>query len=181
MKETIRLGLILLIITVVSAGILAASNELTKDKIAQIEMESSLGAITEIFNPGDTFEQTEDSKLEEIISEVPSVLEVLEVYTGDSISGYSIKTFGSGYGGDVVVATGFSTEGQVVGVRILEHSETPGFGANAEKPEYTDRFIGKAADEEIVIEGLSGATKTDTTVRAQVNEARQVFNDYFAN
>lgn len=181
MKETIRLGLILFAITVVSGGILAGSNELTKEKIAQIEMESSLGAITEIFNPGDTFEEIEESKLEEIIAEMPSVLEVLEVYTGDSISGYVIKTIGSGYGGDLVIATGISTEGEVVGIRLLEHSETPGFGANAEKPEYTDQFIGKSVDEEITIEGLSGATKTDTTVRAEVNEAREVFNAHFAN
>lgn len=181
MKETIKLGLILFIITVVSAGILAASNELTKDKIAQIEMESSLGAITEIFNPGDTFEEIDESKLEEIIAEMPSILEVLEVYTGDSIIGYVIKTVGSGYGGDVVVATGFSIEGEVVGIRLLEHSETPGFGARAEEPEYTDQYIGKSTDEEITIEGLSGATKTDTTVRAEVNEAREIFNAHFAN
>lgn len=181
MKETIKLGLILFTITVVSAGILAGSNELTKDKIAQIEMESSLGAITEIFNPGDIFINVDESKLEEITTEMPSILEVLEVYTKDNISGYVIKTVGSGYGGDVVVATGFSMEGEIVGIRLLDHNETPGFGARAEEPEYTDRFIGKSADEEIIIEGLSGATKTDTTIRTEVNEAREVFNAYFAN
>lgn len=181
MKETLKLGLILLIITVVSAGILAASNELTKDKIAQIEMESSLGAITEIFNPGDTFEEIDETKLEEIIAEMPSILEVLEVYTGDIISGYVFKTVGSGYGGDVVVATGIFINGEVAGIRLLEHNETPGFGANAEKPEYTDQYIGKSTDEEITIEGLSGATKTDTTVQAEVNEAREIFNTHFAN
>ncbi len=181
MKETIKLGFILFMITVVSAGILAASNELTKDKIAQIEMESSLGAIAEIFDTADKFEDIDESKLEEIIEEMPSILGILEVYTGDSISGYVIKTVGSGYAGDVVVATGISVEGQVVGIRLLEHSETPGFGARAEEAEYTDQYIGKSTDEEITIEGLSGATKTDTTVRAEVNEARQVFNAHFAN
>ena len=42
MKETIKLGVILLIITVVSAGVLAISNNLTKDKIAELEMAGAL-------------------------------------------------------------------------------------------------------------------------------------------
>ena len=181
MKETIKLGAILLIISVASAAILAGSNELTKDKIAQIEMEGSLGAITEIFSEADKFEAIDESELEKMVAENPTLLEVLEVYTGDSVSGYSIKTVRSGYGGDVVMATGFSIDGEIVGLRILESSETPGFGARASEPEYTDQYIGNTASGELEIEGLSGATKTDTTVRAGVNDAKEVFNTYFAN
>ncbi len=181
MKETIKLGVTLLIITVVSAAILAVSNNLTKDQIAQIEMESSLGAITEIFNTSDEFKDIEDSELEEIQEENPSILQVLEVYTGDNLDGYSIKSVGSGYGGDVVIATGISVEGEIVGIRILDHSETPGFGARSVEPEYTDQYIGLPVDKEVDIEGLSGATRTDNTVQAKVNESIEVYNSNFAN
>lgn len=181
MKETIKLGVTLLIITVVSAAILAVSNNLTKDQIAQIEMENSLGAITEIFNTSDEFENIEEAQLKEIQENTPSILEILEVYTGDDFDGYSIKSVGSGYAGDVVIATGISAEGELLGIRMIEHSETPGFGARAEEPSYTDQYVGLPADGDVEIEGLSGATKTDNTIQEKVNESIEVFNSNFAN
>lgn len=181
MKETIKLGLILLVITVVSAGVLAVSNNLTKDKIAQIEMEGSLGAIAEIFDSADKFEVLEQGMLDEIIAANPFVEEILEVYTGDSVSGYAIKTITSGFDGNIVMVTGFSSDGEVVGMRLLEHTETPGLGAKAEEPDYTDKYIGKTASEEITVEALSGATITSKAVEAGANDAREIFNSNFAN
>ena len=52
MKETLKLGLILLIITVVSAGVLAVSNNATKDKIAELKIAGSVAALEEIFGDG---------------------------------------------------------------------------------------------------------------------------------
>ena len=181
MKETIKLGLILLIITVVSAGILAGSNELTKDKIAQIEMEGSLGAITEIFDSADKFEAIDEAKFEEIVAANEFVEEILEVYNGDEVTGYSIKTNTSGFDGKIVMVTGFSSDGEVVGMRLLEHTETPGLGAKAEEPEYTDQYIGKSASEEITIEIITGATITSKAVESGANDAREIFNTYFGN
>ena len=181
MKETIKLGVILLIISVVSAGILAGSNELTKDKIAQIELEGSLGAITEIFSGADKFEAIDELEFEEIVAANEFVEEILEVYNGDEVTGYSIKTMTTGYDGNILMVTGFSSDGEVLGMRLLEHSETPGLGAKAEEPEYTDQYIGKSASEEIKVEALSGATLTSRGVQSGVNDAREIFNTYFAN
>lgn len=181
MKETMKLGLILLIITVVSAGILAVSNDLTKDQIAKIELESSLGAIAEIFDTADQFEPVDEGLFEEIATTYPFVEEILEICDGSGMCGYSIKTVTSGYDGRIVMVTGFTTDGEIVGVRLLEHSETPGLGARAEEPEYTDQYIGKSADEEIVVDGLTGATITSDAVQSGVNDAREIFNSNFAN
>lgn len=181
MKETIRLGMTLLIITVIAAGILAVSNNLTKDKIAQIEMENSLGAITEIFDTADKFEALDQGRLDEIITTNPSVIEILEVYNGDSVSGYSIKTVTSGFDGGIVMVTGFSSDGDVVGVRLLEHTETPSLGGKAGDSAYTDLYIDKSAAEEITVEAISGATITSDAVQTGVNDAREVFNSNFAN
>ena len=181
MKETIKLGLILLIITVVSGGILAGSNELTKDKIAQIEMEGSLGAITEIFSEADKFEAIDEAKFEEIVAANEFVEEILEVYNGDQVTGYSIKTITTGYDGNIVMVTGFSSNGEVLGMRLLEHTETPGLGAKAEEPAYTDQYIGKSASEEITVEAITGATITSKGVQSGANDAREIFNTYFGN
>ena len=181
MKETIKLGMILLIITAVSAGILAVSNNLTKDKIAQIEMEGSLGAITELFESADKFESLDEEKLDEIIESNPFVVEIFEAYEGDTVSGYAIKTITGGFGGDIVMVTGFSTDGNVSGIRLLDNAETAGIGSRAGEAEFTDLFVDKAAGEEIVVEALSGATITSNAVIAGANDAREVFNTQLSN
>lgn len=182
MKETIKLGIILLIITAVSAGVLAISNNLTKDKIAEIEMEGSIGALKEVFGDDKEFTALEEAKLKEIIEVDASVLEIFEVYNGENLEGYAIKTVTGGYGGDVVTLTGFSKDDKnVVGMRVLEHSETPGLGAKAEEPEFTERFAGKSTEEEVEVEALSGATITSKAVMFGVNNAREVFKTQLSN
>lgn len=171
-----KLGMILLIIAVISAGVLAVSNNLTKDKIAEISMEGSLSALKEIFESADKFQALDQAQLDAIIDSNPSVTEIFEVYTGDSIGGYAIKTTAGGFAGDIVMVTGFTNDGNLVGMRVLEHGETAGLGAKAAEPEFTDLFKGKIAAEEVIVEVLSGATITSKAVLVGVNNAREVFN-----
>ena len=55
--------------------------------------------------------------------------------------GYVFETEASGYGGKVKVMTGIDAEGAITGVVILSHDETPGLGANAEKPDFLNQFL----------------------------------------
>ncbi|MDR7857052.1 RnfABCDGE type electron transport complex subunit G [Tissierella sp.] len=181
MKETIKLGLILLIITVVAAGVLAVSNNLTKDKIAELEMEGSIGALKEIFGDMDKFAPLAQGQQNEIIAANSNVIEVFEAYSGDNIAGYAIKSKSKGFGGDIVMITGFANDGTVVGMQILEHSETPSLGSKAAEPEFTDKFRGKSTAEEIAVEAISGATITSKGVLSGINEAREVFNAQLSN
>lgn len=182
MKETIKLGLILLIITVVSAGVLAISNISTKDKITEIEIEASLASIRDIFDENKEFKALDEIKLNDIKATNESILEIFEVYNGEELYGYAIKTKSKGFGDtDLVIMTGFLIDGNIVGMRLLEHSETAGIGSKAEEPEFTEKFVGKTADEEITVEGISGATYTTKGVLSGVNAAREVLNTLISN
>lgn len=181
MKETIRLGVILMIISIVSAGVLAISNNVTKDRIAELEMAGSLEALRGIFGESTNFKPLDEGKLAEIQDATPSVVEIFEAYDGDSLIGYAIKHTSKGFGGDLVLMTGFNTDGTVAGLDVLEHSETPGLGAKAEEPEFRNRFVGLSTSDEITVEALSGATVTTTGVLAGVNEVREVFNTQLSN
>ena len=77
--------------------------------------------------------------------------------------------------------TGFSNDGTVVGMRVLEHSETPGLGAKAEEAEFYEQFSGKSTDGDISVDSISGATVTTDGVLAGVNTAREVFNTQLSN
>lgn len=182
MKETIKLGLILLVITAVSAGVLSVSNNLTKDKIAEIEMAGSLGSLKDIFGESKEFKALDQGQLNEIIESNDAILEVFEVYEGDAISGFAIKTKSRGFGDtDLVIMTGFSNDGTVVGMRVLEHSETPSLGAKAEEAEFYEQFSGKSTDGDISVDSISGATVTTNGVLAGVNAAREVFSTQLSN
>lgn len=178
MKETLKLGLILLIITVVSAGVLAVSNNLTKDKIAQIEIEDSLAALEEIFGDGYDFKAMDKGGQGEIIANNPEIVEIFEAYNGETLAGYAIKTVSGGYAGDLIVLTGISIEqGQILGMRLLEHGETPTLGGKAEEPEFEEKFPGKSIEEEVKVESISGATVTSKGVLKGVNTARELYNN----
>ncbi len=181
MKETIKLGVILMIITVVSAGVLAISNNLTKDRIAELEMAGSLESLKEIFGDSADFKPLDEGKLDEIKGSTPSVMEIFEVYDGDALIGYAIKNVSKGFGGDLVLLTGFNIDGTVAGLDVLEHSETPGLGAKAEEPEFRNKFVGKSTSEANTVEAISGATVTTDGVLAGVNEAREIFNNQLSN
>lgn len=176
MKETIKLGMILLIITVISAGVLAVSNNLTKDKIAEIEMEGSIVALKQVFGDDSKFKPLDESKLSEVIASNSAIIEIFEVYKGENLNGYAIKANSSGFAGNLVVLTGFALDGNLVGMRLLEHSETKGIGSKAEEPSFAEKFIGKTVDSEITVDNISGATYTTKGVLEGVNIAREIFN-----
>lgn len=179
MKETLKLGMILLIITAVSAGVLAVSNNLTKDKIAEHKIAGSLEALEEIFGDGYEFKAMDEKEQEELVADKP-IVSIFEAYKGDTIEGYAIKTVSSGYGGDLVVLTGISKE-EILGVRVVElDGETKGIGTQVAEPEYESLFSGKDVNEEAT-EIISGATVTSKGVIDGINEAREFYNAKLAN
>ena len=107
--------------------------------------------------------------------------------TGSDIAGYVFVTSSKGYGGDVQVMTGISTDGQITGVVILEQDETPGLGANAEKESFRDQFkqavpengftVTKSTAGEGEISAMTGATITTTAVTNAVNDAIAQYNE----
>ncbi len=180
MKETIKLGMILLIITVVSAGVLAVSNNLTKDKIEEIKIAENVKALEELFGGGYEFNNMDEERQKQIISDKP-IIEIFEAYKDQTLEGYAIKTLTPGYGGDLIVLTAISkADGQILGMRLLDHKETQAIGSKAADPEYEDKFKGKDIKEEIT-DTISGATITSTGVLKGVNMARELYNTKLAN
>lgn len=180
MKENIRLGLILLLITGVAAFLLGGAYEITKAPIAaSIETDRQV-AMKEILPTADKFEKS-DVKLSEKVSEVNVGLK------GSATAGYAIKVAPKGYGGPVEIMVGISADGKVSGIKILSHSETPGLGANAPLPKFSDQYKNKptkdklevvkvAPKKETEIQALTGATITSKAVTLGVNDAVDFYN-----
>ena len=188
MNKTIKLGLILLIFTVIAAGILGTLHLQTKDIIAEGQIEANNEARQEVLPEGEEFEEMDQATFDGAVTDSPHVEEIYEgLDSSGEIVGYTIKTSLSGYSGPVVVMTGINTEGVISGMKVVSNTETPGLGANASNPEFQDQYAEKSADGNIElvknspgdeeVEALTGATITSKAVTDSVNEAIDAYNN----
>lgn len=172
MKEPIKLGIILFLITSVCVGLTGLVYEVTKKKIASQNEIAKQEAMKAIIKSADTFVPVEDL-------DNPSGYEIYMAKNSGQDIGVVIKVQKEGYGGAIELMVGVDTEMSIEGVQILSHSETPGLGANITKENFLHQFIdkkapltlvkGTAQDSDIV--AISGATISSTAVTNAVNEA----------
>lgn len=127
----------------------------------------------------------------------------VEPYSGDDANirsvhkaenGFVIETVTYGYGGEIAMLIGVSSEGSVTGLVVLDMSETLGLGSNAlYDHEFLAQFlntqggvaIGTAAnadafsgatgstdaETEVYVDGISGATVTSKAITRSINSA----------
>ena len=184
MKEIIKLGIILLIITSIAAAGLGYVNGITEGPIAEqtrladIEARKQVLPEAEDFQPLD-IESPDDYKI---------VSEVFKGTVEGKDAGYTFKTVPGGYGGVIEVMIGISSDGSITGVSIGNHSETPGLGAKASDEAYEGQYVGKTSEKEVdvikvgepsgnEVVAISGATITSKAVTDGVNEAIKYFNE----
>ncbi|GAA0744949.1 RnfABCDGE type electron transport complex subunit G [Clostridium oceanicum] len=174
-NETLKLGLKLLLVTAVAGLILGGAFLVTKDPIAKQVAKTNSEAMKEVLPKADSFEIM-DGKSK------GNVTEVNEGKKSSDVSGYAIKVLTKGYGGQIEMMVGVSKEGEVKGIKILSHSETPGLGANAPQPKFSGQFKGKPTDKKLEVvktapanksevQAITGATITSRAVTKGVNEA----------
>lgn len=174
MSETIKVGLKLLLITAIATFALALTQMVTKEPIqAQVE-NAAIEARQAVLPGAEEFKALEVSNVE-----YPSILEVHEGLAGGETVGYTFKLTGKGFGGNLEIIAGINAKGTLEGVRILRHSETPGLGAESQKPAFYEQFSGKSASEPLGdkdINAITGATITSKAVTNTVNAAIEYFN-----
>ena len=178
-KEMVRLGVVLFLITAIAGLLLGVAYESTKDIIAEKKEAVNQAAYKEVLPEATALTKME---LPEGVSE-----NILEVY--EDAAGYAMKVMGSGYGGDMEIAMGLTPEGEIVAVKIISSSETAGLGQKAGDESFKGQYTGKnasmvlevtkqAASAENQIEAISGATITSDAVTAAINEGLAFYNEY---
>lgn len=185
MRDIIKLSLILLVITVVSAGALSVTNDLTKGIIQEKALEANIVYMKEILPDADDFAALDNPEIESI----DNVVEAYEALKGGSTMGYVVKTVTGGYGGDVEVLTGILTDSTVAGVKVASQSETPGLGTKITEDDFLDLFKEKSTETELEIvhggggdnsiESISGATVSSKAVSSGVNAAMKLYEEVF--
>ena len=163
----LRLALTLLIITSVVAAALAGVNSITAPAIAKLTAEKTQQAIEAVLPGGG-----------EEIEFAPADL-VSKVYKGES--GYAIEVTPGGFDNTITMMVGVDTEGKVLGISIIKHTETAGLGAVAAAgtpagEAFRGQFVGTSGSVAVTKDGgamdsITGATITSRAICAGVNAA----------
>ncbi|GAA0090739.1 RnfABCDGE type electron transport complex subunit G [Paraclostridium bifermentans] len=179
MKDIFRLGAILFVICAVASLMLSLTNNITAPVIEQRNIQANNESRQEVLQVAEEFNEVKDVKGD-------LIEEVYQGTKGGEVVGYTIKTTPKGYGGKVEVMVGISNDGKISGVKIGNHSETPGLGSKSADPSFKDQYNGKStktplnivkgnASNENDIVAISGATITSKAVTAGVNAAMDVY------
>ena len=157
----LRLSVTLLLISAFVALALAGVNAITKPKIQALNAKKTQEAI-ELVLPGGGEEMTltGDNGI------------VKAAYASEK--GYAVLVEPTGFGGTISMMVGVDKAGNVLGVSIISHAETPSLGAVAADKtsageNFRNQFVGQSGS--VTVEAISGATITSKAVASGVDAA----------
>lgn len=110
---------------------------------------------------------------------------------GARVTALAWEIVGQGYAGDIRLIIGLAANGEVLGVRVLSHTETPGLGDKIEvsRDDWILGFTGLSLDNTPLadwfvkkdggrFDAFSGATITPRGVVAAIREGLQFFHEH---
>ena len=181
MREMLKLFLSVVVFSCLSGGVLAAIQNVTKEKIEYQQLKFVKGpTIKEIMKGCSNDPLTDRLQLMNGAEEMNFFIGKFE----GRPNAVAFETFGKGFGGVMGVIVGVDLEtDKIIGVGVTTHSETPGVGSRAKtEPEFGAQFKGAPVAEPFKvkadggqIDALSGATISSRGVCGAVVEAGEIY------
>jgi len=165
------LALKLCLICFLMAMILAFLNSITAPRIEASKEQATLAELGNVISGAEFTKITDDVYKAEI--------------SGKTV-GYAVKaTTTKGYGGNIDMLVGLSEDFSVLGLSIIDDSETPGIGSRAMEKAFTDKFTGKKNTEivkgspskENEVQAVSGATISSRAMNDGIFLATEILKE----
>ena len=180
--------LVLTGVAVVMGGILAFVNHLTEGPINDQKAKALADGIKTVMVSDDIVVAKTDTVRQNDAKgqEMTYIIYQARDAQGKEL-GAAVESTTGGFGGDLKVLVGFDAEGKILGYTLLEHAETPGLGAKADKwfqrGEKGD-IIGKTPTEPLTVSKDGGQvdaiTASTITSRAFLLAVNNAYNAYKA-
>lgn len=172
MRELLRLALTLLVVGAVSAVSLTGVNSLTEPVILARQEAEYREALQAFFPAMARFEpHLLDRDAYDLIYDA-----------GGGKIGVMATVRTQGYDGYITYNLAVDSQGKIVGMRIISHTETPGIGTVIEEPRFQERFTGKGVGDPIQagvdVDIISGST---VSTMAMINSVRRTVETIGAN
>jgi electron transport complex protein RnfG len=173
-----------------ATALLVAGNIATKDDIKARQKEDLLNSLNQVV-PAEYYDS---DLLDQPLSIPDSKGDNLTIYRG--LQGMQVKALawevvGKGYAGDIRLIMGINAKGEVLGVRVLSHAETPGLGDKIEVAKddwilsFNDQSLKNTSSQEWHVkkdggkfDQFSGATITPRAVVTAVHQGLVFFEQH---
>ena len=187
-SSLLNMVLVLTGVAVVMGGILAFVNHLTEGPIAQQKEKTLADGIKAVMVCDDIVVAKTDEVRQNDAKGKEQVFMIYQVKDAQGKDlGAAVESTTMGFGGDLKVLVGFNPEGTILGYTLLEHAETPGLGAKADKWFQKDQkgdIIGKSPAEPLTVSKDGGQvdaiTASTITSRAFLTAVNNAYNAYKA-
>jgi len=187
-KTLLTLGLIGLL----AAALLSGVHLATRDRIASEQQRQALATLNQLVPESGYDNVLVEDSFSAWISGLSSPSTIYRARAdGEPVALLADVTTPNGYSGDIRLLIALRPDGNVIGVRVLEHRETPGLGDEIElkRSDWIRQFRGKSLDEPPApawaadrrggaFDTLSSATITSSAV---IEAVRDVLAWYAAN
>ena len=183
-----NMALVLTGVAVITGGILAYVNNLTSGPIAQQKEKALADGIKAVMGGGELSVAKTDTvrQNDEKGKEMTYIIYQAQDNKGQEL-GAAVESTTNGFGGNLKVLVGFDLDGKILGYTLLEHAETPGLGAKADKwfqkGEKGD-IIGKSPQEPLTVskdggqvDAITASTITSRAFLLAVNNAYNAYMD----
>lgn len=167
MRDGLRMAIVLLIIGAICGGLLSVVNGITAPIIEARALQEFMESMGRFFPEVASFDEV--------------VIDGEEFYIcyddAGNLMGVVGKVKAAGYGGEINYELAVNSAGDIIGMRISSHNETPGIGDVIEKDTFQDRIIGLNFADPISlgvdVDKISGAT---VSTGGMVSSIRRVMN-----
>ncbi len=159
-------ALCLVVITVGTALLLSLVNFITKDRIAENELEEKRAAIEAIFPDLADFDKASMENPPQSVNEVG----IVRNGSHEKI-GYYVEISPMGFKDAISMIVGFDADEKIIRAICLSSSETAGVGTKATDASYLDKYAGHTIDNASSVDTITGATISSKAVREGIKSA----------
>lgn len=177
MRDVIKLGIILLIYSVVAGGALGYVNIQTKPKITENKKAAENSARAEVL-PG------ADGGFEEKKSGDFTYLVGYKDASKTAVVGYIFLGKGKGYSSVIETLCGVGPDGKITGIKVVFQQETPGLGTQYVEKKFGEsdywfykQFVGKSSEDNLkvkkdggIIDATTGATVSPRAITNSIKD-----------
>ena len=150
LKNALRTGVILFVFALVGTTMLAFTHDRTEPVIARGQLAEKRALLSQVLPAtlydNDLLASQQSVPPDELLgTRQPSTLWLAR--RGGAFSGVVMEAVATdGYSGDIALLVGIDANGNVTGVRVTAHRETPGLGdyIDRAKSAWIDQFVGKS-------------------------------------
>jgi len=185
-SSLLNMVLVLTGVAVIMGGVLAYVNHLTEGPIAQQKEKALADGIKTVMACNDLVVAKTDEVKQNDAKGKEQTYTIYQIHDAQGKDlGAAVESATMGFGGDLKVLVGFDTEGKILGYTLLEHAETPGLGAKADKwfqKGQKGDIIGKDPKEPLTVskdggqvDAITASTITSRAFLLAVNNAYKAY------